>query len=59
MPDKDLEVISTSLFRFIGPYSADWQVICAGIVITIIPTLIIFLFLQKYIYNGLIQGSVK
>jgi multiple sugar transport system permease protein len=59
MPDKDLGVISTSLFRFIGPYSANWQVICAGIVITIIPTLIIFLLLQKYIYNGLIQGSVK
>lgn len=59
MPDKDLGVISTALFRFIGPFNAHWQVICAGIVITIIPTLIIFLFLQKYIYNGLIQGSVK
>jgi raffinose/stachyose/melibiose transport system permease protein len=59
MPKKGLEVISTSLFRFIGPYQAHWQVICAGVVITIIPTLIMFLFLQKYIYNGLIQGSVK
>jgi multiple sugar transport system permease protein len=59
MPKKGLGVISTSLFRFIGPYNAHWQVICAGVVITIIPTLIIFLFLQKYIYNGLIQGSVK
>jgi multiple sugar transport system permease protein len=59
MPGKGLGVISTALFRFIGPYQAHWQVICAGVVITIIPTLIIFLFLQKYIYNGLIQGSVK
>ncbi|MBI9050356.1 MAG: carbohydrate ABC transporter permease [Anaerolineaceae bacterium] len=59
MPDKDLGVISTALFRFIGPFSAQWHVICAGIVITIIPTLIVFLFLQKYIYNGLIQGAVK
>lgn len=59
MPGKGLGVISTSLFRFIGPYQAHWQVICAGVVITIIPTLIIFLILQKYIYNGLIQGSVK
>ncbi len=59
MPQKGLGVISTSLFRFIGPYQAHWQVICAGVVITILPTLILFLFLQKYIYNGLIVGSVK
>ena len=59
MPGKGLGVISTSLFRFIGPFNAHWQVICAGIVITILPTLIIFLFLQRYIYSGLTQGSVK
>ena len=59
MPKKGLGVISTSLFRFIGPFNAHWEVICAGVVITILPTLIIFLFLQKYIYNGLLQGSVK
>jgi hypothetical protein len=54
-----LGVIFTSLFRSIGPYNAHWEVVCAGVVITIIPTLIMFLFLQKYIYNGLIQGAVK
>jgi len=59
MPGKGLGTISTSLFRFIGPYNAHWQVISAGVVITIIPTLIIFLFMQKYIYNGLAQGAVK
>ncbi len=59
MPGKGLGTISTSLFRFIGPYNAHWAVICAGVVITVIPTLIIFLFLQKYIYNGLTQGAVK
>lgn len=59
MPGKGLGTISTSLFRFIGPYNAHWQVICAGVVITIIPTLVIFIFLQKYIYNGLTQGAVK
>jgi multiple sugar transport system permease protein len=59
MPGKGLGTISTSLFRFIGPFNAHWQVICAGVVITIIPTLVIFLFLQKYIYNGLTQGAVK
>jgi raffinose/stachyose/melibiose transport system permease protein len=59
MPGKGLGTISTSLFRFIGPFNAHWQVICAGVVITILPTLILFLFLQKYIYNGLTQGAVR
>lgn len=59
MPGKGLGTISTSLFRFIGPFNAHWEVICAGVVITILPTLVIFLFLQKYIYNGLTQGAVR
>lgn len=59
MPKGSLGVISTALFKFKGPYGSQWEVISAGIMIAIIPTLIIFLALQKYIYNGLTQGSVK
>ena len=58
MPKKDLQVISTALFKFKGPYGSQWEVICAGIIIAIIPTLILFLALQKYVYNGFTQGSV-
>ncbi len=56
---QDNNVISTALYRFIGPYGAKWEIIFAGIVICILPMLIIFLFLQKHIYNGLVSGSVK
>lgn len=59
MPKKALGVVSTALFKFKGPYGTQWEIISAGIVIAIIPTLIVFLVLQKYIYNGLTQGSVK
>ena len=59
MPSEELAVVSTSLYRFMGPYGAKWEIIFAGIVICIIPTLIIFISLQKYIYNGLVNGSVK
>lgn len=59
MPSSKLQVISTSLFKFKGPYGARWEVISAGIIISIIPTLIVFLALQKYIYNGFTQGAVK
>ena len=59
MKSADLGVISTSLYRFKGPFGAQWEVISAGVVIVIIPTLIIFLLLQKHIYSGLTAGSTK
>lgn len=58
MPDRNLKVISTALFAFKGPYGTNWPVILAGVVIVILPILIVFLSLQKYIYNG-VAGSVK
>ncbi|MCK0471233.1 carbohydrate ABC transporter permease [Halalkalibacter sp. APA_J-10(15)] len=59
MPKAELQVISTALFKFQGPYGAQWEIICAGVIIVVIPTLIIFLALQRYIYNGFSEGSVK
>lgn len=52
-------MISTSLFRFKGPFGAQWEVIAAGTVLVIIPTLIAFLLLQRWIYKGLTAGAVK
>lgn len=59
MPKNSLRVVATTLFQFKGQYGTQWEVICAGVVITVVPILIIFILLQKQIYNGLIQGSVK
>ncbi|WP_338118019.1 carbohydrate ABC transporter permease [Streptomyces coryli] len=59
MPAKDLGVISTSLFRFKGPFGAHWENISAGVILVILPSLLIFLFLQRYIYNGFARGAVK
>jgi ABC-type glycerol-3-phosphate transport system permease component len=57
LPSEGL--ISTSLFRFKGPFGAQWEVISAGTLIVIVPTLIAFLFLQRWIYKGLTSGAVK
>ena len=51
--------ISTSLFRFKGPFGAHWETIAAGTVLVIVPTLIAFVFLQRFIYRGLSSGAVK
>ncbi|MGW0374511.1 carbohydrate ABC transporter permease [Streptomyces coeruleorubidus] len=59
MPSEDLGVISTSLFRFKGPFGAHWETISAGAILVIVPTLIAFLFLQRFIYNGFTRGATK
>lgn len=59
MPSQDLGVISTSLFRFRGPFGAHWETISAGAVLVILPTLVVFLFLQRFIYNGFMRGATR
>ncbi|MEU1850780.1 carbohydrate ABC transporter permease [Streptomyces sp. NPDC019990] len=59
MPSEDLGVISTSLFRFKGPFGAHWETISAGAILVIAPTLIVFLLLQRFIYNGFTKGATK
>ncbi|MFE7897745.1 carbohydrate ABC transporter permease [Streptomyces sp. NPDC057424] len=59
MPSEDLGVISTSLFRFKGPFGAHWETISAGAILVIVPTLVVFLFLQRFIYNGFTRGATK
>ncbi|MER7399640.1 carbohydrate ABC transporter permease [Streptomyces sp. NPDC000151] len=59
MPSEDLGTISTALFRFKGPFGAHWENISAGTILVIVPTLLVFLFLQRYIYNGFAQGATK
>lgn len=55
----ELRTISTSLYTFTGPYGSQYNYICAGVIITIIPILILFLVCQKQIYSGMAAGAVK
>ncbi|MET9495638.1 carbohydrate ABC transporter permease [Streptomyces sp. NPDC006552] len=59
LPSEDKGTISTALFRFKGPFGAHWEAISAGAILVILPTLLVFLFLQRYIYNGFAQGATK
>lgn len=59
MPSRDLQTLSTSLYNFMGPFGGEWNVICAGVILILLPTLIIFLALQRYIYSGFLEGAIK
>ncbi len=55
----ELRTISTALYTFTGPYGSKYNYICAGVLITIIPILVIFLIFQKQVYSGMAAGAVK
>ncbi|MDQ0195429.1 carbohydrate ABC transporter permease [Paenibacillus wynnii] len=59
MPKQSLGVVTTVLMRFQGVNSGEWNLICAAILIILLPTVILYIFLQRYIFEGVTSGAVK
>ncbi|WP_163542121.1 sugar ABC transporter permease [Occultella kanbiaonis] len=60
LQDQDKLTIAVGLYQFIsGQFDARWGIFAAGAVISALPVLLLFLFLQRYIVGGLTAGSVK
>ncbi len=51
--------VATSLYTFTGPLGNQYNLICAGLIVSLLPALIIFILCQKQIYSGLTMGAVK
>lgn len=54
-----LKPITAGLASLQGQFVTDWPVIVAGALIGTLPTLLVFLFLQRYFIEGLTLGSTK
>ncbi len=48
-----------AIYSFQGQHGTEWGLVFAAMIIAIIPTLLVFLSLQKYFVKGLTSGSVK
>jgi len=44
---------------FVGSFSKKWDLILTAAIMVMTPAIIMFLFLQKYIMKGMVDGSVK
>ena len=55
----ELKTIQIGLRLFISQYTAEYGLIMAGSVITLIPVIIIFLSLQKYFVQGVAASGIK
>lgn len=57
--DNMMKTLPLGLLNFTGAYSTDYAGLCAAIVITIIPTVLVYLFMQESVEKGLSEGAVK
>jgi len=56
---KDLHTIPLAVFSFFGQYTNRWDYALATLVLGMLPIVIFFLLLQKYVVAGVRSGSVK
>ena len=59
LTNADLYPITRGLIVFQGVYGNNWPGIAAAVLMLIIPILVLFMFLQRYIVSGLTAGAVK
>ena len=48
-----------SAYTFVGQFNTQWQYAMASMVLAIVPSIIVFILLQKYIIEGVVAGAVK
>lgn len=53
------KTIQLGLKMFIGQYSSEYGLIMAGSVLSLIPVLILFMFMQKYFVEGIASTGIK
>jgi arabinogalactan oligomer/maltooligosaccharide transport system permease protein len=59
MDSEEMYTAPVGLRFFVSGFSEQWGFFAAGALITAIPVVLLFLFLQKYLISGLTAGAVK
>lgn len=59
LQSADLRTIPIATFAFFGQFTKQWDLALPALVLGILPVIIFFLAMQKYIVEGITQGAVK
>lgn len=59
MPNNKNKTLTTFLMRFAGAKQNSWPLLAAGIIVVALPTILLYIFFQKYIIDGITAGAVK
>ncbi len=55
----DIHPLTVGVTTFIGQYRVEWQFLFASSVIAIVPVVILFIVIEKWLVGGLTAGSIK
>lgn len=53
------KTLTLAAYTFVGQYTSDWQYAMTAMVMAVMPSIIVFVLLQKYIVRGVVAGAVK
>ena len=59
MPKNQNKTLTTFLMRYAGAQQNSWPLLAAGIIVVALPTVLLYIFFQKYIIEGITAGAVK
>lgn len=59
MPKNKLRTLTTFLMYYANAQQGSWQSLAAGIIVIMLPTILIYVFFQRYILAGVSAGAVK
>lgn len=55
----DTKTLTLAAYTFVGQYTSDWQYAMTAMVMAVLPSIIVFILLQKFIVKGVVAGAVK
>jgi len=56
--NSDLRTLPVGMYAFISQASTDWTQLCAASMISLVPTILVFVFAQRHVINA-VAGAVK
>jgi multiple sugar transport system permease protein len=59
LTDDQMYTLPVALANLLGEHVQDTELMMAGAVVTVVPVMLLFLFLQRYYIAGVMSGSVK
>lgn len=59
LPGSENSTVQLTLYNFMGQFSSSYNLLFADVIVITIPMLILFIFFNKRIVDGMVAGSVK
>ncbi len=59
MTDQSLRTLPVAIANFRGTHATNWGLVFAGSLTAVIPTVLLFIFFQRYFIQGLTTGGVR